>query len=267
MSGRADELDVQAAQEILRRAVRLDRSVPAGDGISRAALEAAADELGLQPAALAMALAEAAAGATPRRRLSERLVGPRAITVVRPCVVPAEQATQLAAQWLERAHLLRVSDRRAGLVVGNRRRDPAATAGRAVRSLHGAGGLSKVAEVRAGVGAVAEGSTALCLQADVSDRWAGAAITGSFFAVLGLVAVGVGTAMVSPLLLAASPVALLAGVGVARQAHHDTVRRVGQAVEATAAAVAGGSAPPSAIAGLGRAVRRRSVRTRPGPDA
>ncbi len=246
-----DQLELSAAQEILRRAVRLDQGDPAVEGLSLQALEAAASDLGVHPSAVAMALAEAATGVTGRRRPLERVVGPRAVVSVRVCTVPAADAVRLARTLLERGHLLRVTGSGA-LVVGRRRRDPAAKARRALRSMRGAAALSKVQEVRAGVGSVADGTAAVCVHADVSDRRTGAVITGSLFGALGLLGIGVGAAAVGPLVLLLAPAALGTGVAVARQAHRDTVRRIATAVDEAADAMAGGVAAASPLAALGR---------------
>lgn len=250
------EVELPKAQEILRRAVHLDRVEQSSPAMTAEALEAAAAELGLQPTAVAMALAEARAGGAPPARRMERVVGPRTVTVVRSCDVAADDAARLVGEWLERGHLLRVTQGAEGSVVGRRRSDPAATAARAVRSIHGEGGLSKVREVRAGVGVVADGSTAVCVQADVGDSRTSAVATGSVLGTLGLAAVGLGAVAVSPFLALVAPVAVVGGVAAARQTHRDTVRKVSRALEETSNAVAQGSPPPSAMAGLGRAVRR-----------
>lgn len=245
-----DHLELSAAQEILRRAVRLDRGDPAVDGLSLQALEAAASEIGVHPTAMAMALAEAATGVNGRRRRLEGVVGPRAVVAVRVCAVPAADAVHLARTLLERGHLLRVSGSGC-LVVGHRRRDPAAKAVRTLRSMRGTAALSKVQEVRAGVGSLADGTAAVCVRADVSDRRTGAVITGSIFGALGVLGIGVGAAAAGPLVLLLVPAALGTGVALARQAHQDTVRRVALAVDEAADAVAGGVVPASPLAAFG----------------
>ena len=250
-------LDLPDAQRILRRAVQLERAEGPVGGLSHSALEEAAAELGVQPSALAMALAEWRIGVTGGRApLGQLLVGPNRITVIRSCSVSAAQASRLSGQWLERRHLLRLSEAGADVVVARRRRDPVATAGRAMRSMHGAGGLSKVREVRSAVGQLGDGPAALCLQADVSDSRAGAIATGCAIATVAVAGVGLGAVALSPLWLVAAPVALAAGVVVARRTHRRTVRRVQGCLEETSEAAARGNGPPSALFNFGRTVRR-----------
>lgn len=256
MSGRG-ELDLPDAQLVLRRAVQLERAGRTPDGLGPAALEAAAEELGVSPQAVAMALAESRAGGHPAEgRLGERLIGPRQLSVVRACTVPAEEADRLAADWLERGHLLRVVHGPEGVAVARRRTDAVASAGRAVRSLHGEGGLSKVREVRSAVGALSDGTAAVCVRADVSDSRNGALAVGSSIGTLAMAGVGVGTVALSPFIVFAAPLAVVAGVVVARHAHQDTVKRVQRSLEETTEAVAHGTAPASPLGGLGRSLRR-----------
>lgn len=258
-----EDVELPHAQQILRRAVQLDRSAAPVYGMSAEALEAAAAELGVGPGAVAMALAESLAGAGPSRRpLWERLIGPRRITVVRPCEVSAPVATQVAVDWLERGHLLRVSPEAPGILVARRRTDAVATAGRAVRSLNGSGGLSKVREVRGAVGCVADGTAAVCVQADLTDRRHGAVARGSGVGTVVLAGVGVGSVVVTPLLVLAAPLAFASGLVVARRSHKDTVQKVRRSLEDTTNAVALGTRPPSVFANLARSWRRSGVKHR-----
>ncbi len=256
MSG-TGELDLTDAQLVLRRAVQLERAGRALEGLGPEALEAAAEELGVSPQAVAMALAESRAGGHPTPpRLGERLIGPRQLSVVRPCTIPAAEADRLAAAWLERGHLMKVVPAGDGVAVARRRTDAVASAGRAVRLLHGEGGLSKVREVRSAVGALSDGTSALCVRADVSDSRNGAVAVGSSIGTLAMAGVGVGTVALSPFIVFAAPLAIVAGVAVARHAHQDTVKRVRRSLEETTDAVAHGAPPPSSLGGLGRSLRR-----------
>ncbi len=253
------DVDLPDAQLVLRRAVQLDRAVSLPPSLSPDALEAAAAELGVAPAAVAMALAELRAGAAEdHRSFWERVIGPKRVVVVRSCQVAAPTANRLTIDWLERGHLLRVTTPADGVVVGRRRNDAMAKTGRMVRSLHGEGGLSKVREIRGGVGALADGTTAVCVQADVSDSRNGAVAVGSSVGTLAMAGVGLCTLVFTPFAAVAAPFAVVGGVVAARHAHKDTVQRVQRSLEETTDAVAGGTPPPSAIAGLGRGLRRRA---------
>lgn len=256
------DVELPDAQRILRRAIQLDRTDPLVPSMSTDALEAAAAELGLGSAAMAMALAEARAGVATdeRRRRAERWIGPSRITVVRHCRVSAGDADRLAGEWLDRGHLLRVTRAADGVVVARRRTDAMASAGRAVRTIHGEGGLSKVREVRTAVGSLADGTTAVCLHADVTDSRFAAVAVGSSVGVVTLAGVGLGALLVSPFVVMGAPVAAVVGVVVARQTHRAKVTRIGHALEATADAVAQGTSPPAALAGIGRSLRRLTGR-------
>lgn len=255
------DVELTDAQRILRRAVQLDRVVPLTPTLGPDALEAAAAELGLGSPAVAMALAESRAGVPDERpRRLDRVIGPRHVTVVRHCGIAAVEADRLTGDWLERGHLLRVTRAAEGVVVARRRKDAAASAGRAVRALHGEGGLSKVREVRGAVGALADGTAAVCVHADLSDARYAAVAAGSSTGMVTLAVVGLGAVLVSPVALAGAPVAALVGVAVARVTHRSRVGKVARALEETADAVARGSAPPNALAGLGRSLKRLTGR-------
>lgn len=251
------ELDLPDAQQVLRRAVQLERPRHALEGLSAGALEQAAAELGVSRQAVAMALAESRAGVVPREpRIGERLIGPREVTVVRSTELPPEEIERLAADWLERGHLLRVVRSDLGVAVARRRTDAVASAGRAMRSLHGEGGLSKVREVRSAVGALSDGTAALCVRADVADSRNGAVAVGSSVGTLAMAGVTVGSLALSPFVVFAAPLAVAAGVAVARRSHGDTVEKVRRSLEETSDAVATGTPPPSALSTLSRGLRR-----------
>jgi hypothetical protein len=252
------ELEVTDAQRLLRRAVQLEGTLPPPKVLGVDALAAAAGEIGLQPEALAMALAEARAGveAPERTPRLERIIGPRRVVVVRRCRVPAADVDRLAGEWLERGHVLRVTRADDGLVVARRRDDAAASAARAVRALQGAGRLSKVREVRTAVGALADGTAAVCVHADVADGHTGAVAAGAGLSAVGLAGVGLFTAILSPFVAIAAPVVVAGGVLVARHTHRANVERVARALEETADAVARGEAPPAALGSLRDGLRR-----------
>lgn len=256
------DLELSEAQRILRRAVQLERLAPPPQVLSADALEAAAAELGLGPVAMAMAMAESRAGVAPDAppRRMDRWIGPRRIAVVRHCRVTAADADRLAGEWLDRGHLLRVTRATAGVVVARRRTDPLASAGRAVRTIHGAGGLSKVGEVRSAVGSVADGTAAICLHADVSDARFAAVAVGSSAGMVTLAGVGLGALLMSPFIVAGAPAAAVVGVLVARRTHRTRVSRIERALEETADAVAHGASPPGPLAGLGDSLRRLAGR-------
>ena len=253
-----DELELHDAQRILRRAVRLDLAQPLPPVLDVESLTVAAAELGVGPTALAMALAEARAGALatePTGRL-DRLIGPRQVTVVRHCRVRPVDVERLAGEWFERRHVLRVMRASDGIVVARRRSDAVASASRAVRSLHGGGGLSHVREVRGAVGALPDGTAAVCVHADLADRRVVALAVGGGVSVVALAGIGLGTVVLSPFVAAAAPIAALAGIVVARRAHAKEVADVEQALEQVADALSDGAPPPAPLTALSRGLRR-----------
>lgn len=250
-------LDLGRAQEILQRAVRLDRSneldvVP----LSAEDLAAVAAEVGVSPVAVAVAVAEAQAGATSHRRtLGERLVGPKELVVARPTALDAATATRLTVAWLERGHQLKVI-RSQGTVVARRRTDLAASVNRAAKSVRGRGQLGNCREVQAGSARLDDGAAAVSLRADIADKQYGAVAVGSGVGTVTAAGVVVGVIVAGPLVLLATPAVVIAGVAAARYAHRDTVRKVSDELERTVDAIATGEGPPTVMAGLGRVVRK-----------
>jgi hypothetical protein len=257
------DLEVPRAQEVLRRAVQLDRARQE-QGLTQEALSAAAAELGLHPESIALALAEQRAGG-PRpsrgRRFADRVFGQAEVTAARALAIPEDEADELLREWLERGHHLRAHRRAEGTLVAHRRTDLAGSVGRIVRrALEGEGGLGTLRELRVG-SASTEGSAAVCLQADISDKRAGSVVTGGVVGVVGVAAVGMAAVAAGPLVLVASPAALAVGWVVARTGHRSTVHRVGEELTRTVDAVATGRPPASIARGFGRSMARAQQRS------
>ncbi len=250
------ELDLLRAQEVLQRAVQLDH--PGGAvqaSLSAYDLVAVAAEVGVSPSAVAMAIAEARVGARGRKpSIGERLVGPRELVVARSLVIDQETAARLTVAWLERGHQLKVI-RSQGTVVARRRSDLAASINRTAKGLRGQGQLGNCREVQGATAVVPDGPAAVSLRADIADKQYGAVAVGSGIGTVAAAGVVVGTVVAGPLVLLASPVAVVVGVAAARYAHRDTVRKVSEELERTADAIATGEGPPTVMRGLGRVVR------------
>jgi hypothetical protein len=124
-------LDAETAGEILRRAAELDADrhehVP---GVDRIALEAAAEEVGLSPAAVRRALAEHDAGALVRPP-DRSILGPARALAVRTVDLPVSVARPRVERWLK-GQMLEVQERRGDEVVWCRRGDLAAKVRRKV---------------------------------------------------------------------------------------------------------------------------------------
>ena len=122
---RSDRLDPEAASEIIRRAAELDaHRIDDGPGLDRLALEAAAGEVGLSPAAVRRAMAEHDAGALVRAP-DRSILGPAHALAVRTVDLPVALARSSVDRWLK-SQLLEVRERRGDEVVWCRRRDLAA---------------------------------------------------------------------------------------------------------------------------------------------
>lgn len=121
-----DRLDRRSASDVIRRAAELDSESRGGsDGLERAALEAAAGEVGISPAALHQALAEHDAGALTVAPGRAGLLGPARVGAVRTVELPADIARGRVDRWL-RSQTLAIAERRGDAVVWRRRDDFAA---------------------------------------------------------------------------------------------------------------------------------------------
>lgn len=258
------ELEVSRAQEVLRRAVQLDRAAPAPTGLTEADLLAAADELGVRPESVAVALAELRAcgpgGPGSGGRIVGRLIGPSDAAVAKAVVVSEADAAVALRAWLERAHHFRAEDRGAGTVVARRRTDLAASVGRTVRrTLEGEGALAAVDELRAGSAATGQ-AAAICVVAPLGGKRRTSLVVGGASGSGVLVVLGVASLSSGPLVFVASPAALVVAWAVARRRHRKLLRRVNAELERTVDAAARGAGPSSLVEGFGRTLGRRNAR-------
>ena len=213
---RPDRLDPEAASEIIRRAAELDADrLDDGPGLDRVALEAAAGEVGLSPAAVRRALAEHDAGALVRAP-DRSILGPAHALAVRTVDLPATIARSRVERWLK-GQLLEVRERRGDEVVWCRRRDLAAKLRRKV-DLAKRVRLDGVDAVIASVVGSGDGRSIVRLEADLEHTRRGlltgvAAVPAAAGPVLGGVAALI---LTEPLFLAGGvPVGLaLGGAGL-----------------------------------------------------
>lgn len=97
-----DRLDPEAAAEIIRRAAELDAPLDVTPpGLDRAALVAAADEVGLSPAAVRRAMAEHDAGTLAPAVTSGGLLGPARSQATRLLELPVAGAVSQVERWLK----------------------------------------------------------------------------------------------------------------------------------------------------------------------
>lgn len=120
-----NRLDPSTASEIIRRATELDAGrVDQDQGLDRYALEAAADEVGISPAAVRRALAEHDAGALVEPD-DHSVLGPARTQAVRTLELPAHTARARVDRWLK-GQLLEIHARRGEECEWRRRDDLAA---------------------------------------------------------------------------------------------------------------------------------------------
>lgn len=162
---RPERLDREAANEIIRRAAELDaRPLTDDTGVDRRALEAAAEEVGISPAAVRHAIAEHEAGALVRPA-DRSILGPAHALVVRTVRLPVPEARSRVDRWL-RGQLLEVQQRRGDEDVWCRRKDLAAKLRRKVDPTKKVR-LGGVDAVCASVADVGDGRSIVRLEADL----------------------------------------------------------------------------------------------------
>ncbi|MEM9562506.1 MAG: hypothetical protein AAGA93_07825 [Actinomycetota bacterium] len=252
--------DEQAA--ILRRAAELstepDPGRPVEAALSTAELAEVAAEAGIDPAALATAVAEAKAGLARRRsraaRLLDRVVGPGTVEAGAPVAADEEEALAALERWLSSHYGLDVHVDRAGVVVGGRRRGLPGAVGAGVRRLSGQQGLDRARSVRAAAAAV-DDEGAVYLVVDISNRRSRSVAGGSAVAGGSLLVVATVAALTSPVAFIALPAGALAGLGAARRSHRRTVDQVGEEAERTVVAVGRDQRPEGTAERLLRAGR------------
>lgn len=209
---RQDRIDPSIAQEIIRRAAELDADrrldLP---GVDRVALEAAADEVGISPAAVRQALAEHDAGALVQP-VDRSVLGPARARAVRTVDRPPAVALSEVERWLK-GQLMQVHARRDEEVEWRRRGDLSAKLRRKLDPTK----RIKIGEVDAVVVSVAgagNGRSIVRLEADLTNTRRGlltgvVAIPAAAGPVLGGVAALV---LAEPLVFAAGvPVGLVLG--------------------------------------------------------
>ncbi len=227
-------LDPDLVQKILRRAGDLERDTEGRDrarGIDESSLIAAAEEVGLSVAALRRSIAYERLGPLPDARFSDRVLGPSLVFGDGEVDASADEALARVDAWLVSGHHLRRDALRAGRGEWSKRSGVVGIAMRAVRGVTGEGKLGDFERVQATARDVGEGASIVrvCVDRAANRRFAGGG--GAVVAVGGTAGVVVAAAAVTPVLLVATPVALVAGVGVAltgrkraRAAQHEIAR-------------------------------------------
>lgn len=162
-----DRLDPDALDRVVRRAAELDEKAD-DEGIEVDAVVAAAEEVGISPAAIRTSVALERLGPEPTGNRLDRVVGARSIMAERTMPFDAEEAFERLDHWLSKGHHLRREQRRGFEAEWRRRNDLAAKTARSVKSFTGSAGLSTVRLIAAQVSAIDETSSIVRIMANRS---------------------------------------------------------------------------------------------------
>jgi hypothetical protein len=259
------EFDHEAAQRILRRAVHLaedGNDHDAWDGVSERALVEAAEELGLDVAAVRRAASEERLGllSPPSTRL-DALVGPGSLRIGR--IAPGEPAAVLERvdAWLRRVAPLRRQRGDAMSASYGRRSDVVASVQRSVRSVTGAEDLRRVRRVHVVARPIDRDSSMVVLVADLELERSLAVATGAGVAGVGSAVAVVEALVWTPWIWLGVPASLAAGGGVLVARRHG-VPDVRSSLEGVLDRVESGESPPSVLGGVTDRVLRGVGRSR-----
>ncbi len=264
---------------VLRRAIEVDHHSFDGDldqPLDHRTLTEIAAEVGISPAAVAVAIAEARAGALERRSILDRIVGPRLVSANRTTTIDDDETRERLVEWLTVTHGLKPRVRPDGVVVAAKRHDLAGKVSTGIRRAQGLGGLSTANSVTAVAIVVeddrdSEGSGedgdpedaiepgAVCVVADLGSKRNDAIVGGSVVAVGFSAVIGMAAVVTGPAILVGIPVAAGVGTLVARKSHRTTVEKVTTSVDHAVDGVAQGEDPPRPLGGLVR--KRRTNRS------
>ncbi len=234
-------LDASAVARILRRAGEIERAGDVDDDAGQmheASLIAAAEEVGLSVDAVRRSIAVERLGPPPAQRRGDRLLGPSQVYVDGEVEVPAGDALAEVDSWLVDGHHLRRDVLRAGRGEWSKRSDFVGVTVRAVRHATGEGKLGDCERISAAAREAGSGCSVLRITIDRTNSRRLAGSGGAAVAVGGVAGVAVAAVAVTPFVLLAAPVAIVAAVGVAsagrkraRQTEREA-RRLLEAVEA-----------------------------------
>lgn len=216
-------LDRDAADRVLRRAIELGEQAESGhevDGLDEQALVQAAEELGMDPTSVHLAVAEERLGILRDRQAGrlDRLAGPAVVTASALVERHPEEMLDTADRWLRRHGALRRAQRddSAWVTTYSRRTDVLAGVQRSVRSFMGREHLGRIRRLQVGVAPVGENRCTIALIVDVSiDRHATVAAGSSIAAVGSAASAALALTEAAPLLLGV-PLSVGAGLAVLR---------------------------------------------------
>lgn len=191
--------------------------VPGTTGaISEPVLLEAAAEAGIDPDAVRVSLAIERLGPAAATSRLDRTVGPRAASVERIIALDVDTLLGRIDDLLQRQHGLRRSRSGGDWGEWRKRTDALGKVQRIARVGSGNAQLRKLVRVEARTGAIDEVRTIVRITADRTPQRAEAITGGTVVGGLGLVAAGAAAIVTTPVVVAAAPVALVAGVATAR---------------------------------------------------
>lgn len=234
-------IDAKVVARILQRAGDLERAGAEPDEtgtIAEAALIAAAQEVGLSVDAVRRSIAVERLGPVPAAHFGDRIVGPSQVHADGDIGAPAGDALTRVDAWLVDGHHLRRDRLGAGRGEWSKRSGLVGVTVRTIRNATGEGKLGDFQRVDASARDTGTGSSVVRITIDRSTNRRFAAGGGAVVAVGGMTVLA--TVAAAPVVLLATPAAIVAGVGVAltgrkraRNAERE-IRRLLDAVDAGA---------------------------------
>ncbi|MTA11236.1 MAG: hypothetical protein F2534_01400 [Actinobacteria bacterium] len=214
------ELDRDAVDRVLRRASDMTADHPAVPGastrMSEAVLLEAAAEAGLDPDAVRTSLAIERLGPTDPARRFDRTLGPRRAAVERIIGLDVDTLLGRLDDLLQRQHGLRRSRSGGDWGEWRKRTDALGTVQRIARAGTGNVQLRRLQRIEARASVIDGGRTILRLIADRTPQRNEAIAGGSVVGGLGVAVVASAAVLTTPIVLAATPVAVVAGAATAR---------------------------------------------------
>jgi hypothetical protein len=218
------ELEREAVDRVLRRASEMTAHHPPVPGATGQLSEQVVIEAGLDPDAVRVSLAiERLGDPLPSTRL-DRTVGPREATLDRIVALDVDTLLARIDDLLQRQHGLRRSRSAADWGEWRKRTDAVGRMQRIARAGSGNANLRKLTRVEARTSAVDNGRTLIRVTADRSPQRNDAIAGGTLVGGLGVVATGSLAIVATPIVAAAAPIAIVAGVAAARtgrKQHHE----------------------------------------------
>lgn len=234
------QLDHEVAARIVRRAAELAGPVTIDElatGISRNALVAAAEEVGIPVVAVMRSIAVEHLGEIPKPKLSDRLLGAGVVSVDDEIDGASDDVLGRIDAWLVDGHHRRRDRLRGGRGEWSKRSGLVGMTVRRMRTATGEGRLGTYQHIAATVEEIGTGATAVRVSVDRNADRTIAAAGGAVVAVGGACGFAAAAVAIGPIVLITAPFVVLGGIGVAltgRRRAMRTVTEVERLLEAVA---------------------------------